>query len=77
MHGAVVVGASLEEAFVAALQLEENAEKQILATALGPVDRMTPAEVEEAIRESFKPASIKKRWEFYEEREKHKSAARR
>lgn len=31
MHGAVIVGASVEEAFVAALQLEENAEKQLWA----------------------------------------------
>jgi L-ribulose-5-phosphate 4-epimerase len=75
MHGAVVVGAYLEEAFVAALQLEENAEKQIIASALGPVDRMTPEEVAEAIQESFKPASIKKRWEFYMERDKRRRVA--
>jgi L-ribulose-5-phosphate 4-epimerase len=72
MHGAVVVGGYVEEAFCAAIQLEENALMQITASALGPVSRMTPQEVDEAIKESWMPNSIKKRWEYYREREKSK-----
>jgi L-ribulose-5-phosphate 4-epimerase len=70
MHGAVIVGAYVEEAFSAAIQLEENAKMQITASALGPVSRMTPAEIEDAIKESWIPSSIRKRWEYYREREK-------
>jgi len=70
MHGAAVVGAYLEEAFVAALQLEENAQYQITASALGSVDQLTPEEVEESNRESWKPNSIAKRWEYYRAKEK-------
>jgi ribulose-5-phosphate 4-epimerase/fuculose-1-phosphate aldolase len=69
MHGAVVVGAYVEEAFCAAIQLEENAEMQITASALGPVSRMTAEEVAEAIRESWMPSSIRKRWEYYAAKE--------
>jgi len=69
MHGAVIVGAYVEEAFCAAIQLEENAKMQITASALGPVSRMTAEEVAEAIRESWIPSSIKKRWEYYAARE--------
>jgi L-ribulose-5-phosphate 4-epimerase len=72
MHGAVVVGGYVEEAFCAAIQLEENALMQITASALGPVSRMTAQEVDEAIKESWMPNSIKKRWEYYREREKSK-----
>jgi L-ribulose-5-phosphate 4-epimerase len=72
MHGAVLVGAYVEEAFCAAIQLEENAKMQITAAALGPPSPMTPAEIEDAIKESWTPNSIKKRWEFYLERDKTK-----
>jgi L-ribulose-5-phosphate 4-epimerase len=70
MHGAVVVGAYVEEAFCAAIQLEENAKLQITAAALGAVNRMTPEEVTTAIKESWMPNSIRKRWEYYAAREK-------
>jgi len=72
MHGAAIVGAYLEEAFTAALQLEENAQLQITASALGPADRLTPAEVEQSNRESWTPNSIAKRWEYYREKETRK-----
>jgi ribulose-5-phosphate 4-epimerase/fuculose-1-phosphate aldolase len=73
MHGAVVVGGYLEEAFCAAIQLETNAEIQMTASALGPVDRMTPEEVAQSIKESWTPRSIAKRWEYYVERERIKT----
>lgn len=69
MHGAVVVGAYLEETFCAALQLEENAHIQITASALGPVDIMTPEEIAQSVKESWTPRSIAKRWEYYTARE--------
>ena len=73
MHGAAIVGAYLEEAFTAALQLEENAQLQITASALGPVDQLTPKEVEQSNRESWTPNSIAKRWEYYAEKENRKA----
>ena len=69
MHGAVVVGRSVEEAFVAALQLEENAEKQLWAEATGRVEPMTPEEAERCVRQSFGAFSIAKRWQYYVDKE--------
>ena len=70
MHGAVIVGASVEEAFVATLQLEENAEKQLWAEATGKVEAMTPEEAERSVRQSFQPSSIQKRWQYYADLER-------
>lgn len=70
MHGAVIVGPSLEEAFAATLQLEENAEKQLWAEASGSVTPMTPEEAERCVRQSFSKFSVQKRWEYYLERER-------
>jgi L-ribulose-5-phosphate 4-epimerase len=69
MHGAAVVGRSLEEAFVAAIQLEENAQVQLLAESAGKVTPMTPEDVQRCIRESFGPSSIHKRWQYYVDQE--------
>lgn len=69
MHGAAVVGGYLEEAFAVALHLEEDAQYQLTAAMLGPVDQLTPQEVEDSIRESWKPNSILKRWEYYRAKE--------
>lgn len=67
MHGAAIVGGSLEEAFVAAIQLEENAQQQLLAEAsgAGKVEPMTPEDVARCIKQSWRPASIQKRWQYY------------
>jgi L-fuculose-phosphate aldolase len=65
MHGAAVVGKSLEEAFVAAIQLEENAQVQILAESSGKVTPMSEDDIQRCIRESFGPFSIQKRWQYY------------
>ena len=70
MHGAVIVGSSVEEAFVFALHLEENAEKQLWAEASGTVVSMTPNEVEESLSVAFGKSSIEKRWQYYREKEK-------
>ena len=66
MHGAAVVGGTLEEAFVAALQLEENAQAQLLASSMGAkAQAMTPQDVAKCMKESWRPFSIQKRWQFY------------
>ena len=76
MHGAVIVGASVEEAFVAALQLEENAEKQLWAEATGKVEPMTAEEAARSIRQSFQPSSIQKRWQYYQDLERVSAGSR-
>ncbi|SRR6266849_3515463 len=65
MHGAAIVGATLEEAFVASFQLEENAQQQLLAEATGKVEPMTPEDVARCIKQSWRPSSIQKRWQYY------------
>ena len=71
MHGAVIVGPSVERAFAYSLHLEENAEKQLLAEASGgPVVGMTPAEIEHCLGAAFSDRSIEKRWQYYAEQEK-------
>ena len=67
MHGAAIVGNSLEEAFVAAIQLEENAQQQFLAetSGAGKVEPMTPEDVARCMKQSWKPSSIQKRWQYY------------
>jgi L-ribulose-5-phosphate 4-epimerase len=76
MHGAAIVGASLEEAFVAAIQLEENAQLQFLAEAsgAGKVEPMTPEDVTRCIQQSWRPSSIQKRWQYY--LDKHAAASK-
>ncbi|HVL69698.1 MAG TPA: class II aldolase/adducin family protein [Vicinamibacterales bacterium] len=69
MHGAAIVGDSVEEAFVATLQLEENAEKQLWAEATGTVEPMTAEEAERSNRQSFGRSSIEKRWRYYVDKE--------
>lgn len=66
MHGAAIVGPSLEEAFVAAFQLEENAQQQLLAEQAGvKVEPMTADDVARCMKQSWRPESIQKRWQFY------------
>ena len=69
MHGAAIVGASLEEAFVASIQLEENAEKQLWAGGHRKVVPMSKEEAERCMRQSFGDFSIQKRWQYYIDRE--------
>lgn len=67
MHGAAIAGNSLEEAFVAAFQLEENAQQQLLAEQAGVthVEPMTADDVARCIKQSWSPFSIQKRWQYY------------
>lgn len=74
MHGAVIVGASLEEAFVAAIQLEENAEKQLWAEATGKVTAMSAEDAARSVKQSFQASSIQKRWRYYQDKERSAAA---
>ncbi len=66
MHGAAIVGPSLEEAFVASFQLEENAQQQLLAEQAGAtVEPMTADDVARCVQQSWSPFSIQKRWQYY------------
>src|SRR6202158_833916 len=67
MHGAAIVGNSLEEAFVAAIQLEDNAQQELLAEAsgTGKIEPMTPEDVARCVKQSWSPFSIQKRWQYY------------
>jgi ribulose-5-phosphate 4-epimerase/fuculose-1-phosphate aldolase len=65
MHGTAVVGHSLEEAVVAAFQLEENAQQQLLAEQTGTVEPMTPDDIARCVKQSWKASSIQKRWQYY------------
>ena len=77
MHGAAIVGSSVEEAFVASLQLEENAEKQLWAEATGgKVEPMTAEEAARSVRQSFGASSIQKRWQYYQDIEKAGNGSR-
>ncbi len=77
MHGAVIVGASIEEVFAASLQLEENAEKQLWAAATGTVEPMTPEEAVRSVKQSFQPSSIQKRWRYYEDKDRTSAAGKK
>jgi L-ribulose-5-phosphate 4-epimerase len=77
MHGAAIIGTSVEEAFVASLQLEENAEKQLWAEATGgKVEPMTAEEAARSVRQSFGSSSIQKRWQYYQDIEKMPNGSR-
>ncbi len=74
MHGAAIVGHSLEEAFVASFQLEENAQQQLLAEQAGvKVEPMTPDDVARCVKQSWSPFSIQKRWQYYLDKQSLKS----
>jgi L-ribulose-5-phosphate 4-epimerase len=74
MHGAAIVGHSLEEAFVAAFQLEETAQQQLLAEQAGAtVEPMTAADVARCVKQSWSPFSIQKRWQYYVDKQSLKA----
>lgn len=67
-HGAVVVGAELLEAFALALYMEDNAERQYMARALGQPYRFS-AEEQAACRENlWKPGLFQKAWDHLKAR---------
>ncbi len=64
-HGAVAVGASVLEAFVLAVYLEENAERQYLASRVGSVRVLTAQEIAVTARNLWKPNLLQKIWDYH------------
>lgn len=64
-HGAVIVGASIEEAFVASILLEDNAVRQYRASLIGAPSGLAGAELAEAQRQIWNQKVILKIWNYY------------
>ncbi|MFN2460675.1 MAG: class II aldolase/adducin family protein [Candidatus Velthaea sp.] len=66
-HGAVVVGATVEEAVARYVCAEENARVQYHASLLGEPRAMRGAELAAVARETWTPTITRKHWNFHEE----------
>jgi ribulose-5-phosphate 4-epimerase/fuculose-1-phosphate aldolase len=75
-HGAVIVGGSVEEAFVASILLEENAVRQHRASMIGKPQPMTGRELEEAQRQIWNPKVASKIWTYFLLKGKEKGVIR-
>ena len=64
-HGAVIVGGSVEEAFVASILLEENAVRQHRASMIGTPRAMAGRELHEAQRQIWQPKVVSKIWNYF------------
>ena len=64
-HGAVIVGGSVEEAFVAAILLEDNAVLQYRASAIGTPKAMKGDALRRAQKQVWQPNVIAKMWHYY------------
>jgi 3,4-dihydroxyphthalate decarboxylase len=64
-HGAVIVGASVEEAFIASVLLEDNAVRQYRAAMIGTPQGMAREELDRAREQVWHPKVIAKMWTYY------------
>src|SRR6266850_2498371 len=64
-HGAVIVGGSIEEAFVAAILLEDNAVLQYRASAIGTPKALKGDALRRAQKQVWQPKVIAKMWHYY------------
>ena len=64
-HGAVIVGESIEEAFVASVMLEDNALRLYRASQIGTPLALEGAQLAEAKSQIWHPKVIAKMWTFY------------
>lgn len=64
-HGAIILGTNIVEAFVLAVYLEQNAERQYAAEALGDPYAFSEAEVEACRRNLEKRGLYEKCWNYY------------
>ncbi|MBI4318949.1 MAG: class II aldolase/adducin family protein [Chloroflexi bacterium] len=64
-HGAVVTGPSVDACFVACIYLEDNARKQLYASALGKVIPYTADEIERVRDVGWEAKSVQKIWDHY------------
>ena len=64
-HGAVSVAASVEDAFVQAVYLEENAQRQHLAMQVGTPEPLSAQDCEAIGRNLSRPALLRKVWDYH------------
>lgn len=64
-HGAVSVAASVVDAFVQAVYLEENAHRQYLALQVGTPEPLSPEECATIGRNLARPALLQKVWDYH------------
>jgi len=64
-HGAVTVAASVSDAFVQAIYLEENAHRQYLALQIGTPQPLNDEECAVVGRNLSRPALLQKAWAYY------------
>lgn len=64
-HGAVTVGADIIEAFVLAVYLEENAERQVQAMQIGAPYEFTAAEIAAARTKLWSRGLFQRTWDHY------------
>lgn len=67
-HGAVVVGETLHATVFASVYLKENAELVLAALPLGPLDYLTPGEVDLTGAMLRSPLAAKRSWDYYASR---------
>ena len=65
-HGTVVVGTDMVEAFALCVYLEENAQRQYMARALGPVRVLSAEEAERSRKHLWKRGLFQKAWNHYQ-----------
>ncbi len=64
-HGAVTVAASVQDAFVQAVYLEENAQRQHLALQIGTPQPLSTQEVAQIGRTLSRPVLLQKVWDYH------------
>jgi ribulose-5-phosphate 4-epimerase/fuculose-1-phosphate aldolase len=64
-HGAVVAGATLKEAVIAAIYLKVNAEVQLQAMAIGTPRRLSDREVELSRATQLSALALDRAWEYF------------
>lgn len=64
-HGVVTVAASVRDAFVQAIYLEENAHRQYLALQIGTPQPLTAEECAKIGANLSRPALLQKVWDYY------------
>ena len=64
-HGCVTAAASISDAFVQAVYLEENAHRQYLALQIGTPEALSADECERIGRNLSRPALLRKVWDYH------------
>jgi HCOMODA/2-hydroxy-3-carboxy-muconic semialdehyde decarboxylase len=64
-HGAVVVGATVQQAVLTAIYLEVNANVLLRARGLGEPEKLSPAEIEQSAATQLSPLALDRAWEYF------------